>query len=1129
MVWKGFYFCFIYMQYAYFKSKHFPFLLWFTIVLLSACSEDKEDRLFHSVSAAHSNIHFSNDISETAELNILNFHYIYNGGGIGIGDFDKNGLADLVFSGNQVDSKIYLNQGNLKFKNITETTNFAPKGWATGVSIVDLNADSWPDIYMSIGGYQCNGNCKNYLYIHQGLDANGIPTFQEMAAEYGLDDGLYTQQAAFFDYDLDGDLDVYLLHNVIDKRDKNVPSEKRFINKKSKDQLLENNGEGKFIDVSEKNGIVNRGYGLGITINDFNKDNLPDIYVANDFLSDDLLYLNKGNNDGFKEVSHQKLKHTSYNAMGVDVADVNNDALPDIFVLDMLPEYNEREKSMQGFMNYNKYLLTLRQGYHPQFVRNTLQMHNGFLNGELLPFSEAGYVAGIHNTDWSWTPLLADFDNDGDRDLFVTNGYGKDITDLDFINYTQNLSPFGTKENREKELFKVVQKMESIKMPNYIFENEGNLNFKNRKGEWLKEENSISNGAAYADLDNDGDLDLVVNNLNEKAFVLENKAEEREGNNWLKVKFEGKKENPSEIGAKISIWTEGKIQTHYHSPIRGYLSSVEDIIHFGIGKNKTIDSLIIEYATPSDHYPIQKKFYNLKSNQVFNGNAEETEIKITIFDDLPIFKTNLEIPKTAPFNFTHQENQHQDFDAQPLLLHQLSKQGPCLATANIDGNLGDELFIGGAKGYSAQIFTQQKDGTWRSQELPDAECEDTDATFFDYDLDGDLDLYVVSGGTEYLKQTEEYADRLYLNDGKGNFSKTKMALPKNSGSCVIANNIDKNDEIELFVGGRIIPREYPNSPNSSLLVHFPHQGKRLIDYANKLVHPLDNIGMVSDAIWSDIDDNGWKDLILVGEYMPITIFKNNQGHFNQKDTIQIPNSNGFWNCIAKGDFDKDGDDDFIIGNLGENSKLKATPSKPIALFKGDLDKNGSPDPFIGQYSINQNGTKNAYPVHARDDVMKQVPSIKNRFVKYAEFGKATFSEILQKDMKSDQFLIANNLSTSYLENKGDGIFTLKALPKMAQLAPIQDILVDDVDGDGNLDALLTGNDFSAEKNGGRYDAFNGLLLKGDGKGNFEAVPTAKSGFYVPGDGRDIVKMTDKDGNQFYVVGQNAGGLLFFQR
>ena len=1114
-------FIFQFQKNEVFAKNNISFLTYLLIsflVTITSCKKS-ETTLFKQLSASKTNIHFSNDITETEDFNILNFHYIYNGGGVGVGDFNNDGFQDLVFTGNQVASKLYLNKQNLTFEDITEKSNFQSKGWATGVSIVDINGDGWQDIYISVGGFQCDGNCNNQLFINQGLDENGLPTFVEKAAEYGLDDGLYTQQTAFFDYDLDGDLDVYLLHNVIDKRDKNVPSEKRFINEKSIDQLLENNGKGQFVNVSDTLGITERGYGLGITINDFNGDNLPDIYVANDFLSDDLLYLNNGfvqedeqHHLGFTEVSKTKLKHTSYNAMGIDAADVNGDALPDIFVLDMLPDYNERQKTMLGFMNYNKYLLALRQGYSPQYIRNTLQLHNGFLNGEMLPFSEVGYMAGVYKTDWSWTPLLADFDNDGDRDLFVSNGYGKDITDLDFINYSSQLSPFGTKEMQEKELYEAVKKMQPITMPNYIFENQSTgetVKFQNQQNKWIAKENSISNGAVYADLDNDGDLDLVVNNIDTKAFIMENQTNQQFQNNYLKIKLKGTKQNPNAIGSKIEVWTNGNVQSFYQSPIRGYLSSVENIAHFGLGKNQIIDSIKMVWFDGQEQL-----LKNVATNQLLQISIKNaTRNPITLQNVPATF-----FSQVTDLQLQYEENQHLDFDAQPLLLHQHSRQGPCLASAKLDGENSEVLFIGGAKGFHSKLVFKNANDSYRTQNLSNPKHEDTDAIFFDLDNDGDLDLYVVSGSTEYREGSTEYRDRIYINDGKGNFelSINHTDFPEVSGSCVVATDFDKDGDTDLFIGGRVSPQNYPKIPQSYLL---ENQNGKFKDITPKA---LKNVGMVTDAVWSDYDKNGYQDLIVVGEFIPITIFKNENGKI-PNSSFQIPNSAGLWNCIEVADLDNDGDDDYVLGNLGENSRFQASVDEPLALYTKDFDNNGSLDPLVGQFFPNQKGDRKNYPIHTRDDVMKQIVVVKNRYVKYAAFGQVTFAELLKKDFNSNDFLKANHLKTSILINKSQGNFELKPLPQSAQYAPIQSVFIDDFNNDNQTDILLSGNDYHAERNNGRYDAFNGLLLLGNGKGDFKTVRTSESGFYVPNDGRDIVKWNDR-----IVVGQNAGEILMFE-
>lgn len=1102
----------------------------FSLVFFVACTQQEEICLFQKIDSKKSGVDFVNQITETDSFNILNFHYIYNGGGVGAGDFNNDGWTDLIFTGNQVESKIYLNQQDLHFKDITTTSGLVTKGWITGVSVVDINQDGWLDIYLSTGGTDCKNDCFNQLFVNQGVDENGIPVFKEMATDYGLEDGQYTQQAAFFDYDADGDLDAYLLHNLTDTRDKNAPAPKKYLDKLLADRLLENTGDGKFVDVSAEMGIIEKGYGLGIAINDFNQDQLPDIYIANDFLTDDVLYLNqgfdeKGQHKGFLNHAKELLKHTSYNAMGVDVADVNNDGLPEIFTLDMMPEYHERQKTMIGFMNYDKFLMLLRQGYNAQFIRNTLQVHNGMMDGKILPFSETAYFSGIEATDWSWAPLLADFDNDGDRDLFVTNGYGKDITDLDFINFSNNRNPFGTKESQEKAIYEEFQKMTSVKMPNYIFENTGGLKFEKQNNHWLKNENSISNGAIHVDLDNDGDLDLVVNNINDPAFILENQLTKDTTKNYLAVKLAGQLKKNSGVGATIDVWTNGTAQTHFESTTRGYLSAVQAPIHFGVNEATMIDSIVVKTIHKTDENPTtyQQTWHQVPANQTITLDYQPQIFnqKRSTANELAVFQKDTE----TNIPFTHQDNIYQDFNAQHLLLHQHSRQAPVMIAANLDGKTGDEVFIGGSKGTPSKIYFQKMDGTYTVQTFTDIDSEVTAAHFFDADNDKDLDLYVVNGGSEFSEGHASLKDQLYLNDGNGQFILDEQNdLPLFSGGTIIAEDIDQDGDLDLFVGGRISPRHYPKSPESCILINENGQFKNA---TTELAPDLKNIGMVTDAVWTDINQDGQKDLMLVGEWMPISIFINENGHLKPQKNTSLNHTAGLWNCIKKYDIDNDGDEDFILGNLGTNSRLEASPNQPLALYTGDFDQNGSFDPLIGQYYLNKAGGVDIYPLHSRDDVMKQLPILKKKYLKYEDFSQASFTKLLNTSLDAPELLLAQELKTILLKNNGNGDFTIENLPAEAQQAPIQDLLIDDFNQDGQTDILMVGNDYTAEKNNGWYDAFNGALLLGKSDGIFEAEKAGNSGFFVPGDARTIIKLIDYQGRSKILIGQNNGELLSF--
>jgi len=1098
-------------------SIYYSISIFIFVMYLIGCG-DHDDYLFNHVTSNDSGIHFSNDITESDSFNILNFHYIYNGAGVGIADLNHDELPDIVFSANEVSPAIYINQGGLKFIELDEEAYKVDHRWTTGVSIVDINADGWDDIYLSVGGIDCHNDCYNQLLIHQGLDSDGVPYFIEQAAAYGLEDGQYTQQAAFFDYDLDGDLDVYLLHNVIDDRDKNMPSTKHLLSEYSKDFLLENKGSGQFINVSDAEGISHKGYGLGITITDINQDHYPDIYVTNDFLSEDVLYINQGSipetESQFKNQISTLIKHTSYNAMGVDIADINNDALPDIYVLDMLPETNERQKNMLGFMNYNKFDLSTRQGYQPQFIKNTLQVHSGFYNNEIAKFTDVSYFSGLHQTDWSWTPLLADFDNDGDKDIYVTNGYGKDITDLDFINDTYQRNPFEAKEDRQQGLYAKVKELKEVEIPNYFFKNEGDLKFSNQKEKWIEEQNSISNGAVYADLDLDGDLDIIVNNLNQEAYLLENTSDRKSEDHFLRLHLRGPQTNQSCIGASVQLWIKDKVQSQFQSPIRGYLSSVDPVIHFGVGAAEVIDSILIIYPWKNDEgHIVSQKLYEVTSDQVLHIDATLKN------DRLVKQKTNSQNPllqslQNEKSKLAQEENIYEDFDKQHLLLRRYSRLGPCLASTNTDQEHGDELFIGGATGESSKMIKTLTDGSIQITSFDDLKYEVTDAVFFDVDLDGDMDLYTAVGGSEYQDGSNELQDQLYINNGKGQYELSSMNLPRNSSHTITSCDFDQDGDIDLFIGSGMMPGQYPQIPESHLLIN---ENGRLNDDLNDRLGEI-KLGMITDAAWSDIDHNGWSDLIVVGEWMPVTIFKNSEGKFTKE---VIENTSGLWRTIEISDIDADGDDDLILGNHGQNGKIKASIDEPLVMYAGDLDQNGSSDPIIGHWTIDQEGKRQLFPLHSRDDVFRQLPKLENKYISYASFGKATMQEIFQQPLHSEKFLKVEELSSVILINEISG-WTHRALPSGAQLAPINDILSEDFNHDGNIDLLLSMNDYATEINMGWSEGSNGLMLLGDGKGTFSSLDVSTSGFYQPGDGRGINIRENENGNKVITIGQNNG-------
>ncbi len=1093
--------------------------------MLSNCKNQVgENHLFTFIPQSHSNISFENTITENDQINVIDFQYCYNGGGVGIGDFNNDGLPDIIFTGNQVSSKLYLNQGNLKFKDVSVTSNFETNTWITGVSIIDINTDGLDDIYLNVGGANCNNDCNNLLFINKGVNDEGIPSFEEEASTYGLDDGNYSQQTLFFDYDTDGDLDAYIVHNGNTKRDRNAPIPKKYLPVHLSDYLLENKtiestNQIYFSNVSDSLGIIHKGFGLGVAINDFNNDNLPDIYVSNDFITNDLLYLNKGIDAnglhlGFDEINQQILSKQTYNAMGVDIADINNDILPDILVVDMLPKDYERQKKMLGSNNYDKYLLSQRNGYTPQYIHNTLQLHNGFINDQIIPASEIGFASGIASTDWSWAPLIADYDNDGNKDIYITNGYVKDITDLDFVNYSQQNNIFGTPKARNEKFKNLVEKLPGIHLPNVMFQNSGNIQFEDVSSQWIKNLNSYSNGSAYADLDMDGDLDLIVNNINSPAFILENHTSDT-GKNFLRVQLGGTLKNKNGIGAKITLWENGIKQIQYQSIVKGYLSSVEPIIHFGIHSKKA-DSLLVTW--PDGNI---SKLKNVSSNQVLTINHQKSSIKKSKKNNSFLFEKGKNI-----FSYSHQENHLNDYAIQSLLSHQFNASGPCITSSNLDNMEGDEIFIGGSKGKPGFLFTEADNGTYQPSQEFDAMYEDTASLFIDLDNDGDKDLYVGSGGTDAGRNEELLQDRIYRNNGKGLFSKIEnnnISKIKTNTSCVVANDIDSNGYQDIFIGGGVSPGKYPLSTPSYIITN--QQGNLSVNDKISFSIP----GIVTDAVWADINNNNTKELIVVGQWMPISIYdikkdsaKEIPIHWQDAEGKPI-NMSGWWNNITMADFDNDGDQDILAGNQGINGFIKPIPNQPVYIYTKDFDGNGSIDPVLAQYFETSDGTS-LKPIHTRDDIMKQLVSLKKVYPTYDKFSKASFEELLNiKNLKTET-LSAHIFQSIYAENIGNNTFRVIHLPQVCQTSPINDFLVGDWDLDGFKDVLIVGNNYSAEANYGRHDAMVGIYLKGT-KNGFIPIKNSESGFLVPKQSNHIVSVENKHNEKLIIATQNNDSII----
>jgi len=1076
--------------------------------------------------ASYTGLHFANRVEATQELNVFTYRNFYNGGGVGIGDLNGDGLPEVMLTSNQHGNRLYLNKGHFQFQDITNEAGVAGKGsWATGVTFADVNGDGRLDIYVCYAGKTPGKQRANELYINQGPDKNGVPTFKEMAADYGLADEGPSTQAAFLDYDNDGNLDMFLINNSF----KPVSGFGMRNTRNVRDplgghKLFHNDGNGHFTDVSAKAGIYGGeiAFGLGVVVSDVNRDGWPDIYVSNDFFERDYLYIN--NHDGtFDERLDREMPYLSYFSMGLDIADINNDGWPDIYTTDMLPEDEYRLRTTSSFESWETDQTKVRSGFHHQLMRNMLQLNNG--NGS---FSDIGQLAGVARTDWSWSALLADFDLDGNKDIYVTNGIAKDVTSQDYVAFLASQRTMTTATQGNKVDFMGLTKaMTSTKLQHYAFHNNGNLTFTKETASWGLDTPSFGSGAAYADLDGDGALDLVVNNVNDEAFVYRNNARTLEKqNHYLQVSLVGAGHNAFAVGAKVTV-REGN-QDFYQelSPSRGFQSSSDYVLTFGLGKSDTAQSVTVDW--PDGQVSTLK---DVPANQrVVVKQSVATKPGTPVRFDDPAAGTQVLVDATrqTTLPFVHHENEYVDFDRERLMPKMLSTEGPLMAVADVNGDGLDDIFIGGAKGQSSAILIQQADGGFaKSNEkllAQDSVSEDIGAVFFDANGDGHPDLYVVTGGSEFSEASPPLEDRLYLNDGKGNFRKAVGALPPMtiSGSRVAAADFDGDGAIDLFVGGRSVPGRYGLDPQSVLL---RNDGRgHFADVTDRAAPGLSRIGMVTDALWKDIDGDGRPDLIVVGEWMPITIFHNAGGGRLVKMAIpSLDKSNGWWNRIIAGDFTGDGKTDFIVGNLGLNSRLQATDSQPVTMYVKDFAQNG----FLQQVIAYYNDGKR-YPLELRDELLRAIPSLRSRYSSYKDFATQTMNDVFPgKELDGAVVKNAFTFATSLVRNNGDGTFTMVPLPLEAQIAPMYGLLATDVDGDGKTDLLMAGNFEGVKPEIGTLTAGYGVFLHGDGKGRFTPVRELESGFFVPGQARDIQRVRTRAGS-IYVVSRNNDRPLVFR-
>jgi hypothetical protein len=1094
------------------QMKKLVLLLTIMSIVLSSCENNSTERtrdgvytdaaqtLFTKITSDESNVAFTNTIREDLEYNFLNYPYLYTGAGVAIGDIDKDGLDDIFLTANFGANKLYKNKSNFVFEDISKSALVEDvSGFTTGASMMDINGDGWLDIYVcKAGSLEDDNGRRNKLYVNQ---QNG--TFKEMAKNYGLDDPGYTTQVYQLDYDKDGDLDIYVVNYRYDfknniKISSKIQSE---IEEVTSDQLYRNDGE-TFTKVTAEAGIHNKAWGLAGSVGDFNNDGWDDIYVSNDYLEPDILYINQKNGT-FKDNIKKQFNHISFNSMGSDYADLNNDMYPDLITVDMLAENYARSKENMASMSTENFMTMVRVGYHHAYMANMLHVSSGY--GK---FIETSQLSGVVKTDWSWAPLIADFDNDGLKDIFVSNGVYKDYHNQDFRTQLKAINAKG----ESMTLQAVLDMMPAKKLNNYIYKNNGDLTFTKKIKEWGLEDPNFSNGAAYADFDNDGDLDLIVNNINDEIGLYRNNSNQ----NYVQIQLEGATENTLGIGAEVYVKTPKETQFQQLYVARGFESSVSPTLNFGLGENPTIEEINVQWPNGT-----VSKVKNPKGNQriiISQATAIASNVDLKAIERL---KKNT-YPNALALTYTQVENDINDYDTQLLLPQKQSTKGTGITKADVNGDGLEDMFVGNAAGAAAAMFLQKADGTfteintalWKA----DATYEDANALFFDADSDGDQDLYVVSAGYELKQNDPLLQDRLYVNDGKGNFSKKANALPvmRTSGKAIAAADIDADGDLDLFVGGNVIPGKYPLAPNSYLLQNNNGIFKDITPNNQELANP----GMISEALFTDYDGDKDADLLLVGEWMTPTFFKNDNGVFTKTETEAFKKKEGWWFSAAEKDMDGDGDMDYFFGNIGMNNKFHPSEKKPLFINAKDFDNNGSFD--VAMSKLN-NGIM--VPVRGKECSSQQNPFLLETIGSYKEFASLNFEEIYGKEKLSDAYkLTAYTFETVYAQNNGDGTFTVSKLPNMAQLGPTLSLLIKDFNNDGNMDVMGVGAMYDAEVETIRYDSNYGYVLLGDGKGTFEY--SKKYDPYLTTETKDITEITIK-GNSYYVVVSNNAPLEVF--